>query len=216
MKRPKNLIVGLNAKHESNILFFSLSLSQNSSCGSFQGSNVIVGAYRSGSTDNGAVRVSVSNEAKHPNYNDNTVENDFLLLRLSEPVTMTTNVVLTLNDQYATPTDGEDLTVLGLGATSEGGSSASILRDVVVQAIDTNECNQAYNGDVDDASMFCAGVDGGGKDSCQGDSGGPIVKRIGDQHVQVGVVSWGEGCARYVPSFILFDYHTVSLSRRRF
>ena len=196
-------------------LFF-LSLSQKLSCGSFQGSNVIVGAYRSGSTDNGAVRVSVSNEAKHPNYNDNTVENDFLLLRLSEPVTMTTNVVLTLNDQYATPTDGEDLTVLGLGATSEGGSSASILRDVVVQAIDTNECNQAYNGDVDDASMFCAGVDGGGKDSCQGDSGGPIVKRIGDQHVQVGVVSWGEGCARYVPSFILFDYHTMSSSRRRF
>lgn len=181
-----------------NLTFFLFIFFPNFSCGSFQGSNVIVGAYRSGSTNNGAVRVSVSNEAKHPNYNDNTVENDFLLLKLSEPVTMNTNVVLSLNDQYATPADGEDLTVLGLGATSEGGSSPSILRDVVVQAIDTNECNQAYNGDVDDTSMFCAGVDGGGKDSCQGDSGGPIVKRIGDQHVQVGVVSWGEGCARYV------------------
>jgi hypothetical protein len=39
------------------------------------------------------------------------------------------------------------------------------------------------------------GVQGGGKDSCHGDSGGPIVKRIGNKHLQVGIVSWGNGCA---------------------
>ena len=33
----------------------------------------------------------------------------------------------------------------------------------------------------------------GGKDSCQGDSGGPIMNSAG---VQVGVVSFGSGCAR--------------------
>jgi hypothetical protein len=44
---------------------------------------------------------------------------------------------------------------------------------------------------------FFSGVNGGGKDSCQGDSGGPIVVRQnGNTHVQVGVVSWGNGCAR--------------------
>ena len=47
-----------------------------------------------------------------------------------------------------------------------------------------------------DSIVFCAGVNGGGKDSCQGDSGGPIVKRMGNQHVQVGVVSWGDVCDR--------------------
>jgi secreted trypsin-like serine protease len=31
-------------------------------------------------------------------------------------------------------------------------------------------------------------------DTCQGDSGGPLVAKIGDKPIQVGIVSWGEGC----------------------
>ena len=31
-------------------------------------------------------------------------------------------------------------------------------------------------------------------DTCQGDSGGPLVAKSGDKAVQVGIVSWGEGC----------------------
>lgn len=34
-----------------------------------------------------------------------------------------------------------------------------------------------------------------GKDSCQGDSGGPLTAIIKKKLLQIGIVSWGNGCA---------------------
>lgn len=48
---------------------------------------------------------------------------------------------------------------------------------------------------IDEATQICAGDSN--VDSCQGDSGGPLVVRnFGQLPVQVGIVSWGLGCAR--------------------
>jgi len=62
-----------------------------------------------------------------------------------------------------------------------------------VQMIFRVDCNQAYNGGYHHeqvgTSSICAASSG--VDSCQGDSGGPLI--IDD--VQVGIVSWGYGCA---------------------
>jgi secreted trypsin-like serine protease len=43
---------------------------------------------------------------------------------------------------------------------------------------------------------ICAGEMAGGKDACQGDCGGPLFISSQGRFVQVGIVSWGEGCAR--------------------
>jgi len=82
---------------------------------------------------------------------------------------------------------GETLTVMGFGTTSEIGDISYILQHVNLNAIADDICVNQYNGVVD------PDVTSGGKDSCQGDSGSPIIDQ---NNIQVGIVSWGEGCAR--------------------
>jgi trypsin len=179
--------------------FLSFKVDMNGCGGTLIGPNIVLsaghcGSYLGQSVKIGGTRYTVTAERRHPNYNSNTVEYDFYLHKLRSSVT-TSGASVTLNTNAAVPSAGQDLTVLGLGTTSEGGTSLTTsLRDVVVDAYSNDQCQSAYGSDFSSTVMFCAGRSG--KDSCQGDSGGPIVIRNGMEHVLTGVVSWGEGCAR--------------------
>lgn len=143
----------------------------------------------------GGERLKVAAIHTHPQYNDETMDNDFALLRLQTP--MTKGQVIPPADEETQLTDGTKLCVTGWGATSESGPGAIDLLGAEVPTVSTAECNKpgSYNGDIL-ASMLCAGEEEGGIDSCQGDSGGPASATIQGRTTLVGVVSWGEGCAR--------------------
>ncbi|CAM5241479.1 Trypsin OS=Streptomyces antimycoticus OX=68175 GN=SSPO_072560 PE=4 SV=1 [Streptomyces antimycoticus] len=63
--------------------------------------------------------------------------------------------------------------------------------------VDDATCNSAYD-ELVPGEEICAGrMAQGGVDTCQGDSGGPMFRKDDSgQWIQVGIVSWGEGCAR--------------------
>lgn len=94
--------------------------------------------------------------------------------------------------------DNSCSTVVGWGLLDENSETiSSVLKQVSLPVVDQSSCEISYpNNNISDAQL-CAGYRQGGKDSCSGDSGGPLVIRGGPTGwIQVGVVSWGEGCAR--------------------
>lgn len=147
-----------------------------------------------------------------------TVElnNDIALIELVDSVN---NPSITLIDLAATEQfaiDNSTVTVAGWGGRQgygpNGGStsnSPSLLHQVDLQLLTNDECKNimaqsstdAFEGiftandiNITDA-MICAYVSGGGKGSCQGDSGGPLMINTNVGWQQIGIVSWGIGCA---------------------
>lgn len=154
----------------------------------------------------------------HEGYDANSHANDIALIKLAEPVefgTGTAAVDLGTPELYGTLV-GTKATVTGWGYTYDIGKFKSAfpgvdvdenvlapneLQEVDVPIQDFEKCRANYSTltgiGVPDGQL-CAGLKVGGKDSCQGDSGGPLVSRDSSSakgYRQVGVVSWGIGCA---------------------
>ena len=153
---------------------------------------VAVGAHRlSGITQT----IKVSKVIMHPDYDDDSMINDVALLKLERPLNDVE--IISINGNTSLPKSGTNSTVIGWGALSEDGQYPDVLRQVTLPIVSNATANkpQSYNGAIT-GQMLAAGLKDGGKDSCQGDSGGPLVVNQGGNWLQVGVVSWGHGCAR--------------------
>jgi secreted trypsin-like serine protease len=128
-----------------------------------------------------------------PGYNGNG--KDWALIRLQSPINLPTLPIAT-----TTAYNNGTFTVTGWGAASEGGPQQRYLLKAQVPFISDAQCASAggsYSGLIP-AEEICAGDwTNGGVDTCQGDSGGPMFRRdVNNAWIQVGITSWGEGCAR--------------------
>jgi secreted trypsin-like serine protease len=147
--------------------------------------------------------IGVKQIIRHPDY-EYGLDNpgwDIALLQLEKP---STQPVLRVAERYSgLTTDGTFATVMGWGATGNSGTNPTFpesLQQAAVPIVSNEQCNapSSYNGDVKD-TMLCAGFADGGTDACVGDSGGPLVVETDTGWQQVGIISWGVGCA--LPKF---------------
>ncbi|PZF87353.1 S1 family peptidase [Micromonospora deserti] len=126
-----------------------------------------------------------------PGYNG--TGKDWALIRLATPVTTLSTLKIATTTQY----DNGVFTVAGWGAAREGGAQQRYLLKANVPFVSDATCNAYYGGEIIPSEEICAGYASGGVDTCQGDSGGPMFRRdASNAWIQVGIVSWGNGCAR--------------------
>ncbi|EGX58759.1 serine protease [Streptomyces zinciresistens K42] len=139
----------------------------------------------------GRVQVRSTYVYRAPGYNG--TGKDWALIKLAAPVNLPTLKIATTT-QYNSGT----FTVAGWGAATEGGPQQRYMLKANVPFISDAQCRaySGYSGLVASDEM-CAGLPSGGVDTCQGDSGGPMFRRdANNAWIQVGIVSWGQGCAR--------------------
>ena len=163
-------------------------------------------------SDGAEKAIDIANIYIHPLYDNEGFDNDIALVELvSAPVNAPPAVQIAsaaMTEQYVI--ENSLATVAGWGGRQgytpgEGPTSdfPDILHQVDLQLLTNAQCREALgesfglpadNVNVTDV-MICAAVTEGGKGSCQGDSGGPLVINTSSGVQQVGIVSWGFGCA---------------------
>ncbi|MGH3089488.1 MAG: serine protease [Rubrobacteraceae bacterium] len=150
-------------------------------------------------SDSGQARDAVKGFI-HPRYTGNNFAHDAAVVKLESPVRGIRPVRLSTPRQNALERPGRRATAAGWGTTREGGVPTDRMREVRLPIRSDTQAKRAYDRTGDSSLkyfprlMVAAGA--AGKDACQGDSGGPLFTRAGKVYTQIGVTSYGQGCAR--------------------
>jgi len=129
---------------------------------------------------------------------------DFAIIKLSRPVQFDDSIQPICLPNPTESYDDNLAEVTGWGRlAADNFIPPTILQTVNVTTMTNKKCQELF--DKDDfqgkitPNMLCAADPG--KDSCKGDSGGPLItlNKEKSYYSQIGVVSWGFGCAGLTP-----------------
>jgi len=158
---------------------------------------VMLGSHR---LDEGGERIRVAEVRVHPGWSPRTGRNDVALVRLREASTLGQPIPFASGVAQYPP--GTGATVVGWGTSVPEVLGTEDLREVVVPVVSDEDCGTSYaiTGEYfaypfDGDQHVCAGYTEGLRDSCYGDSGGPLMVDTAEGLRQIGVVSFGTGCA---------------------
>jgi len=153
--------------------------------------------------DLNAIDIEVGAIYRHPGYDSDTQMNDIALLKLSKPVKLSPDTrinAICLPDKAALAKPGTICQAAGWGTQVEGqdhtlANNAMTIK-VPLLSYYGGQCGTDDLTELFRPGMLCAGYTNGTRDTCQGDSGGPLTFNNNGKWNQIGVTSFGNGCAR--------------------
>ena len=108
---------------------------------------VLVGEHKI--NDNNFDRRSLSAITDHPQYDSSTLDNDFSILTLAQPIAFTKNISPACLPARTSQDYAEwEAIVSGWGTTSSGGNQPNQLKEVAVTVQTNDQCNSAYGGTI--------------------------------------------------------------------
>nr|CAA52925.1 serine protease [Botryllus schlosseri] len=137
----------------------------------------------------------------NPNYNSNTISNDYAVIKLAFSATAGSTVgAIALASSW--PNFHGHCVTSGWGYSTVEATQIlfrTISNTPVALCADTSTRDCTPHQQRIDDSMQCAGGDGA--TSCMGDSGGPFVQRVNGVWTSIGAVSWGSSsCSTTTPA----------------
>ncbi|CAF1017889.1 unnamed protein product [Adineta ricciae] len=127
---------------------------------------------------------------RHPDWNNDTLENDLVILRLSAPVQ--------LNDYVRTaclpgpdPRPNANVILIGWGSEHIDGLLSDELKQTQVTVID--DCDKYWD-NFDEDNQICVRNMISGDSACDGDSGSPLLQEYNSQWIVQGVASYIDDC----------------------
>jgi len=150
------------------------------------------------SSDANHVEKRVKRVIRHKGFSSSTLWNDVAILTLDEEVSSNQNIQPICLAHGTSNYVGNVVTVAGWGTLKEKGKQPDVLMKVDVKVWENTRCKKSYGSKAPGgitSHMLCASDHQ--KDSCSGDSGGPLFDCPWQGPcTQIGIVSWGIGCAQ--------------------
>jgi len=162
-----------------------------------QGWTVELGVHDRRRKEGHELELTPSKIVLHPNYNRQSKDNDIAIILLSRPVQFRKEYSPVCLPYAASRWENVEAVISGWGRIVHNGPDSNALLDAKVNTMSNSKCcdrqDNYYPCYAIKDNMICASSPG--KDTCQGDSGGPLTTKRGRNYIQIGVVSWGKGCA---------------------
>lgn len=169
----------------------------------FRDVKLVVGVTRLDTNQGQARRIAAFSDIRiHPNYNPRSDSRfDAAVINLASPVSNIQPMVLTKPANNGLERPGTTAVIAGWGNTKaqpiSGGGSFNAPRQMQVAyppIVSDYRAERAYTSSYFGSLMIAAGKQG--VDTCQGDSGGPLWVTTDAGRRQVGITSFGAGCAQ--------------------